>query len=135
MSLVGPRPNVREGGVDRYTPEERQLLSVRPGITDVASIVFADEGEILKGSPDPHALYDAVIRPWKSRLALLYIEHRSVELDLAIILLTALSFLSRRVALQGVDMILERLNASPELRRTCTRCEPLTGGEAPGQLA
>lgn len=135
MSLVGPRPNIREGGVDGYTVEERRLLSVRPGITDLASIVFADEGEILRDSPDPHALYDTVIRPWKSSLALLYIEHRSVDLDLGIILLTALSFVSRRAALHGVDMILESLNASPELRQTCARCEPLVGGEAPGQPA
>ena len=81
MSVVGPRPNVREAGVDRYTLEEQQLLSVRPGITDLASIVFADEGEILRDSADPHELYDAVIRPWKSRLALLYIRHRSIDLD------------------------------------------------------
>ena len=135
MSVVGPRPNVRDGGVDRYTSEERKLLSVRPGITDLASIVFADEGEILRGSPDPHALYDAVIRPWKSRLALLYIEQRNVDLDLAIVVLTAVSLVSRRAALGGVDMILEHCNASAELRQTCTRCEPLVGREVPGQPA
>jgi lipopolysaccharide/colanic/teichoic acid biosynthesis glycosyltransferase len=135
MSVVGPRPNVREGGVDRYTAEERTLLSVRPGITDLASIVFADEGEILRGSTDPHALYDAIIRPWKSRLALLYIHQHSVDLDLAIIILTAVGLVSRRAALRGIDMILERCDASPELRQTCARCEPLVGGEAPGQPA
>ncbi|HEX3422633.1 MAG TPA: sugar transferase [Sphingomicrobium sp.] len=135
MSLVGPRPNVRDGGVDRYTLDERQLLLVRPGITDLASIVFADEGEILSGSAEPHALYDAVIRPWKSRLALLYVNHRSIDLDLAVIVLTALSFLSRRAALKGVDMILLQSDASPELRRICARCEPLVQGQAAGEAA
>jgi lipopolysaccharide/colanic/teichoic acid biosynthesis glycosyltransferase len=135
MSVVGPRPNVRDGGVDRYTADERKLLSVRPGITDLASIVFADEGEILRGSPDPHGLYDAAIRPWKSRLALLYIEQRNIDLDLAIVVLTAVALASRRAALRGVDMILEHCDASAELRRTCTRCEPLSGRDAPGQPA
>ena len=50
MSLVGPRPNVRSE-TDMYTPVERKLLTVRPGITDLASIVFSDEGEILSRSP------------------------------------------------------------------------------------
>jgi lipopolysaccharide/colanic/teichoic acid biosynthesis glycosyltransferase len=135
MSVVGPRPNVRDGGVDCYTAEERTLLSVRPGITDLASIVFADEGDILEGSPDPHALYDAVIRPWKSRLALLYVRHRSVDLDLLIVGLTVVSFVSRRTALRGIDAILEGWEASVELRRKCARCEPLAGGEPPGQPA
>jgi lipopolysaccharide/colanic/teichoic acid biosynthesis glycosyltransferase len=52
MSLVGPRPNV-PSGVAVYTLEEQRLLTVRPGITDFASIVFADEGNILGGRPDP----------------------------------------------------------------------------------
>jgi len=52
MSLVGPRPNV-EREVVLYTDEERHLLDVRPGVTDLASIVFSDEGEILAGSEDP----------------------------------------------------------------------------------
>ena len=47
MSIVGPRPNVRLGGVNDYTREEMGLLAVRPGLTDLASIVFADEAEIL----------------------------------------------------------------------------------------
>ncbi|MEO8577078.1 MAG: sugar transferase, partial [Gemmatimonadales bacterium] len=72
MSLVGPRPNVERETV-LYTPDEKRLLSVRPGITDLASIVFADEGEILQGSDDPDLKYNQVIRPWKSRLGLLYI--------------------------------------------------------------
>jgi lipopolysaccharide/colanic/teichoic acid biosynthesis glycosyltransferase len=135
MSLVGPRPNVRDGGVDRYTPDERRLLSIRPGITDLASIVFADEGEILRDSPDPHALYDAVIRPWKSQLALLYIERRSIDLDLTLIGLTIVSFISRAAALRVVNSILEQWGASPELRESCWRRDRLAAGEPPGQIA
>ena len=55
MSLVGPRPNVKRE-TKLYTVEEKRLLTVRPGITDFASIVFADEGEILSGLPDPTSL-------------------------------------------------------------------------------
>lgn len=135
MSLVGPRPNVRAGGVDRYTSEERKLLLVRPGITDLASIVFSDEGEILRDSPDPDALYDAVIRPWKNRLALLYVEHGSFSLDLVLVGLTILSFLSKEAALRAIDSILERWDASDDLRESCTRCSPPPIGVPPGQVA
>ena len=135
MSIVGPRPNVRAGGVDRYTSEERRLLLVRPGITDLASIVFSDEGEILRDALDPHALYDSVIRPWKSRLALLYVERRSFDLDLALIALTVISFLSRPVALRAIDAILAHWGAGDDLRESCARCDPLPRGEPPGQVA
>jgi lipopolysaccharide/colanic/teichoic acid biosynthesis glycosyltransferase len=72
MSLVGPRPNVpRE--VQLYTEIELELLEIRPGLTDFASIVFADEGEILKGSENPDVTYNQIIRPYKSRLGLFYV--------------------------------------------------------------
>jgi lipopolysaccharide/colanic/teichoic acid biosynthesis glycosyltransferase len=135
MSVVGPRPNVRTGGVDRYTSEEQRLLSLRPGITDLASIVFADEGEILKNSADADALYNAVIRPWKNRLGLLYVERRSLAADLCIVALTGAALMSRRFALRGVDAILVRWNADPTLRRICSRQEQLPPGDPPGQLA
>ncbi|NGZ29496.1 MAG: sugar transferase, partial [Magnetococcales bacterium] len=105
MSLVGPRPQVAAGAA-LYTEEEKKLLTVRPGITDFASIVFSDEGDILEGAEDPDLLYNQIIRPWKSRLALLCIQHQSVVLDLRIIWLTALAILSRESALQGVNKIL-----------------------------
>ena len=132
MSIVGPRPNVRTNGVDGYTVEEQRLLGVRPGITDLASIVFADEGEILSGAADPDALYDAVIRPWKNRLGLLYVEHRGLALDVCLIAITALALVSRRAALQQVNAILASLNADPELRQICERSAPLRAGEPPG---
>lgn len=135
MSIVGPRPNTRRGGVDLYTAREMRLLSVRPGITDLASILFADEAEILDGAADPDALYDEVIRPWKSRLGLLYIERRTFWIDLRIIALTALGAISHAAALQGVDAILEELGASDELRLVCRRNAPLPRAEPPGYAA
>jgi lipopolysaccharide/colanic/teichoic acid biosynthesis glycosyltransferase len=131
MSLVGPRPQV-ETDASMYTDEERQLLSVRPGITDLASIVFADEGEILSGSIDPDLLYNQVIRPWKSRLGLLYIERRTFAVDIALICLTLLSPFSRRLALAGVVQILESWDAEPTLRRIAARQAPLLPAPPPG---
>ncbi len=131
MSIVGPRPNTRTGGVDRYTAEEKRLLSIRPGITDLASIVFADEGEILSGASDPDALYDAVIRPWKNRLGLLYVQRRCLTLDLRLIAVTALALVSRRAALRRVNAILARVSADSELREICARQAPLPCGAPP----
>ena len=59
MSLVGPRPQVEADARD-YTAEENRMLTIRPGITDLASIVFADEGDILAGSEDADLLYNQV---------------------------------------------------------------------------
>lgn len=135
MSIVGPRPNLRSGGVDRYTSEELRLLSTRPGITDLASIVFSDEGEILKDSADPDALYDSAIRPWKNRLALVYVDNRSFLLDLRLIWLTAVAIASRDSALRGVARILDRLNADERLKGICRRNQPLPHGPPPGRPA
>ncbi len=84
MSLVGPRPEVLQE-VQLYTEEEKRLLEVRPGITDWASIRFRNEGEILRGSVDPHAAYREKIRPEKIRLGLEYVERRSFLTDCKII--------------------------------------------------
>lgn len=114
MSLVGPRPNVlRE--TQLYTRAEQPLLTVQPGITDFASIVFADEGNILQGHSDPDLAYNQLIRPWKSRLGLFYIEERSIGLDLKIIFFTIIAILSRKKALQLVAVELEKLSAPKDL--------------------
>jgi len=84
MSLVGPRPEVMQE-VLLYTKEEKRLLEVRPGITDWASIRFRNEGEILRGSVDPHAAYREKIRPEKIRLGLEYVETHSLLTDCKII--------------------------------------------------
>jgi len=131
MSLVGPRPNVKRE-TDIYTPEEKRLLSVRPGITDIASIVFADENDILKDSKDPDLDYNQLIRPWKSRLGLLYVDNRSILLDLRLIYLTGLAILSRQNALEGVHGILVQLGANEELRRVSQRVDRLIPHPPPG---
>jgi lipopolysaccharide/colanic/teichoic acid biosynthesis glycosyltransferase/RimJ/RimL family protein N-acetyltransferase len=132
MSLVGPRPNLRPGGVDLYTHEEQRLLDVRPGVTDLASIVFSDEADILDGAADPDAAYDRLIRPWKSRLGLLYVERRSVRADLEIIALTVLAIAAKPAALRGVGRILDRWSAPEDLRRVCRRLEAPPAAEPPG---
>lgn len=131
MSLVGPRPNVQRD-TDLYTHEERGLLSVRPGITDFSSIVFSDEGEILKGSADPDLLYNQIIRPWKSRLGLLYIHHRSLWIDFQLLWLTVLAIVAKPRALQGVHRIVSRLTDDPLVRLVCLRRESLTPYPPPG---
>jgi lipopolysaccharide/colanic/teichoic acid biosynthesis glycosyltransferase len=131
MSFVGPRPQVPFDAA-LYTEEERRLLEVRPGITDLASIVFADEGDILKGSADPDLLYNQIIRPWKSRLGLAYISRSSLTLDLRIIALTLLSACSRRRALNGVGKLLSAWNVEPVLREAAQRIAPLQPYPAPG---
>jgi lipopolysaccharide/colanic/teichoic acid biosynthesis glycosyltransferase len=88
MSFVGPRPQV-QWAVDLYTTEEREILRVRPGITDEASLKFSNEAEILKGSTDPDKDYIEKIHPEKMRLSLEYVRHRSFSGDLSIIARTA----------------------------------------------
>lgn len=134
MSVVGPRPNTRRAGVDLYTPLEMNILSVRPGITDLSSIVFSDEGDILQGADDADLLYNRIIRPWKSRLALVYVEHSSVGLDLKIVWLTALAILSKPAALRGVNLILTDLGADSRLIDICLRREPLVEASPPGAI-
>jgi len=124
MSLVGPRPNV-PSGVAVYTPTEQRLLSVSPGITDFASIVFSDEGEILAGHPDADHAYDVLIRPWKSRLGLFYIDNRSLWLDVRLLFLTAVAILSRDAALRGVNKMLVRRGADADLVRVSSRKDAL----------
>jgi len=132
MSLVGPRPNTRTWGVDLYTPVEMRLLSVRPGITDFASIIFSDEGDILAGRADPDLSYNQLIRPWKSRLGLFYIEHRSLGLDIQLIFLTALAIVSRPRAFEQVSRLLQNLNAPADLVRVARRCDELVPTPPPG---
>ena len=131
MSIVGPRPNVRRE-TDLYTEVERRLLTVKPGITDFASIVFADEGAILEGQVDPDLAYNQLIRPGKSRLGLFYIEHRSLGVDLRICWLTGLGIVSRGRALVGVAKLLASLGANNELVELATRRNALQPCPPPG---
>ena len=124
MSLVGPRPNVLSE-TRLYTKEEQRLLDVKPGITDFASIVFADEGEILEGFDDPDEMYRVLIRPGKSQLGLFYVEKNTLLLDLLLILITVLSVFSRNTALFAISKLLKFYGASNELVRLSSRKFPL----------
>lgn len=95
MSMVGPRPEVPRY-VAHYPAEMRELvLSVRPGITDLASIAFRNESALLAESPDPERTYVEQILPAKLRYARQYVHSRSLWLDLRIIGWTALAVLGR----------------------------------------
>ncbi|HFR1941669.1 TPA: sugar transferase, partial [Shigella sonnei] len=85
MSLVGPRPEVREF-IDEYPDDIREkVLSVRPGITDLASIEMVDENEILSSYDDPRRAYIDIILPIKQRYYLDYVANNSVKYDCVII--------------------------------------------------
>lgn len=87
MSLVGPRPEVRKY-VDLYTDEQREVLSVRPGITDYASIEYVDENTILGQAEDADRAYVEMIMPDKIRYNMKYIDNRSLKEYFKIIFLT-----------------------------------------------
>jgi lipopolysaccharide/colanic/teichoic acid biosynthesis glycosyltransferase len=92
MSLVGPRPEVKKY-VDLYTEEQRRVLSVRPGITDYASIEYVDENEILGKADDPDRVYVEEIMPAKIKLNMRYIENRNLNEYFKIIGLTFINIL------------------------------------------
>lgn len=131
MSVVGPRPNVRRE-TELYTREELQLLMVKPGMTGLASIVFADEGEILNDEADPDLAYGQLIRPRKSALGLFYISRRSLLVDIALCWWTGVGILSRPAALKGLQGLLRRLGASEEIAGMAARKEPLAPIPPPG---
>jgi lipopolysaccharide/colanic/teichoic acid biosynthesis glycosyltransferase len=131
MSLVGPRPNVIRD-VDIYTNEERKLLSVRPGITDLSSIVFSDENYILQNYADPDIAYNQLIRPWKSRLGLIYIKSRSLYYDFILLLTTIIAIMSRSRALNIIAKILDDWKADEELKSVCRREISLNPCPPPG---
>jgi lipopolysaccharide/colanic/teichoic acid biosynthesis glycosyltransferase len=113
MSLVGPRPNV-QSETELYTHIEMGLLSVRPGITDFSSIIFEDEGKILEGADNPDLAYNQLIRPWKSRLGLIYIENQSFSLDIKIIVYTVVAIISKQRALNWVVNQLKIMNVDSD---------------------
>ena len=92
MSLVGPRPEVRKY-VELYTDEQRKILSVRPGITDYASIEYVDENTILGQADDADKAYVERILPDKIRYNMKYINHQSVKEYFKIIFLTIWSII------------------------------------------
>ncbi|SDD76354.1 Sugar transferase involved in LPS biosynthesis (colanic, teichoic acid) [Mucilaginibacter pineti] len=87
MSLVGPRPEVRKY-VNMYTPAQLRVLTVKPGVTDWASIKYFDENELLAGSDNPEDMYIKSIVPSKINKNLEYIDNHNLLMDVKIILFT-----------------------------------------------
>ena len=92
MSLVGPRPEVRKY-VELYNNEQRKVLTVKPGITDYASIEYIDENKILGESEDPEKTYIEIIMPEKIQQNMKYINNKSLKEYFKIILLTIMKIL------------------------------------------
>lgn len=95
MSLVGPRPEVRKY-VDYYTPEQQQVLSVLPGITDYASIAYRNENEILANAANPEQTYIHEILPHKIELNMRYIRNKTVGNYFSIIFNTIVTSIKGR---------------------------------------
>ena len=131
MSLVGPRPNVKSE-VDLYTETEKNLLSVKPGITDFSSIVFSDEGKILENKENPDLSYNQLIRPWKSRLGLIYIKNQSILLDLELMIFTLFALISKPIALKWVVKKLEKFNVDQKIIDVAKRDKDLSPFPPPG---
>ena len=131
MSFVGPRPNV-ERETKMYSLVEKKILSVRPGITDFSSIVFSDEGEILMGSKDPDLKYNQIIRPWKSRLALIYIDRQNLFLDIKIIFWTLFAIINKKKVLKNITNFLIRNKSDSLLIEISKREEELVPCPPPG---
>lgn len=89
MSFVGPRPEVRKY-VDLYNQEQMQVLNVRPGITDLASIEFRNENELLSNQEDPNSYYINVIMPKKLQINLDYLKKSNLFKDVWVIVKTFL---------------------------------------------
>jgi lipopolysaccharide/colanic/teichoic acid biosynthesis glycosyltransferase len=96
MSFVGPRPQV-QWAVELYDDKEKVILSVRPGITDYASLLFSNEGEILKGSTDPDKDYMEKIHPLKTKLAMKYVNKHSLFVDTKIIMKTLTALFKNKI--------------------------------------
>ncbi len=92
MSLVGPRPEVRKY-VELYNNEQRKVLTVKPGITDYASIEYIDENKILGESEDPEKTYIEIIMPEKIRHNMKYINNKSLKEYFKIIFFTFMKIL------------------------------------------
>lgn len=131
MSFVGPRPNVLNE-TNLYSKVENKILTVRPGITDFSSIVFSDEGDILKGSKNPDLLYNQIIRPWKSRLAIIYIENQSLLIDIKLIIWTILGIINKRLVLKNITNFLININCDQKLINICKRDKKLEPFPPPG---
>lgn len=92
MSLVGPRPEVRKY-VEMYNEYQKEVLSIKPGITDWASIIFRNENELLEKSPNPELHYIEIILPQKIQLNNIYVKRKSLIEYFKILFVTILKII------------------------------------------
>ena len=116
MSFVGPRPEVQQY-VDLYNDEEKEILNLRPGITDWASVWNSDEGAILAGCDDPDKGYEELIRPTKLRLQLFYARRHSLWIDLKIIFYTLYGLVKRDFLPREIRDLVDQPSANSEDRQ------------------
>jgi lipopolysaccharide/colanic/teichoic acid biosynthesis glycosyltransferase len=95
MSFVGPRPEV-EAEVSTYSEEQRRILSIKPGITDYASLWNSDEGSVLVDTIDSHAAFKKYIQPTKLALQIKYFDEQNFWLDLRLIVYTIVKIVRKR---------------------------------------
>jgi lipopolysaccharide/colanic/teichoic acid biosynthesis glycosyltransferase len=94
MSLVGPRPETPEF-VDLYTPEERRVLTVRPGLAGPSTLAFMDEAELLARAPDPVSFYETTVLHERVRADLAYLERRSIGYDIRLLAQQVMAIVGR----------------------------------------
>jgi lipopolysaccharide/colanic/teichoic acid biosynthesis glycosyltransferase len=120
MNIVGPRPNV-VSELKYYDDYEKKIFKVKPGITDISSIIFNDEGKILENSKDPDQDYRNLIHPWKIALGLVYIKEKSFMLDLKIIFFTLVSLYNKKFSSFFFYKFLKKKNYPIILSEVCLR--------------
>ena len=126
MSFVGPRPEVPRY-VDLYTPDQRQILQHKPGITDLASLLFRNEEDLLRGADDVEQFYVRYCLPKKIELNRQHAEHASLFQDIRIIWQTLTSLFTRRALTSVLPPQLSGLNPQP----SPSDLRPLTSGPPP----
>lgn len=134
MSLVGPRPQVASD-VEHYDVRDQKLLLARPGITDISSIIFSDEGNILADSQNPDLDYSRLIRPWKIKFGLIYVQNCSFFIDMQLCIATIIAIFNKKHALRIVEGILLKVDCDYELIQVAKRTSDLTPQELPDTLA
>lgn len=112
MSIVGPRPEIPEY-VEMFTKEEEAILTVRPGITDWATVWVRDKGALVAGNEDPERVYMEMIRPEKLRRQLEYVRNHSLWIDFRIMVKT--------LKVHLLDRLMNRSSAPPQSEGRDTR--------------
>lgn len=125
MSLVGPRPNTINE-VAKYSKSELKLLTVKPGITDISSIVFSDEGKILSSASQPDVEYDTLIRPWKSQLGILYVENANIVIDMYLLITTFVAIINKDLSSKMIILLLNHLNVDSAMKKMALRNDDLS---------